>query len=201
TVASCVVFDSEGPVKSDYRRFNIRDVTAGDDYAAIEQAVRRRYERVSRESAKLPDLVMIDGGRGQLGRAREACADLGIGAVPLIAVAKGPGRKPGREKIYLPELDAAMDMPADSASLLLVQRIRDEAHRFAITAHRQRRNKAQQTSPLEKIPGVGPQRRKALLRQFGGLQGVRDAGIDDLAKVQGISPTLARQISDYLQGG
>lgn len=201
TVAACVVFGTDGPMKSAYRRFNIRDVEAGDDYAAIEQAVRRRYSRLRREEAQLPGLVMIDGGRGQLARAREVFADLGIDDVLLIGVAKGPGRKAGREKIYLPELADPMSLRADSAALRLIQQIRDEAHRFAITAHRQRRGKAKRTSTLESIPGLGPSRRKALLRQFGGLQGVRKSGVDDLAKVRGISRALAQRIYEHLHGG
>ncbi len=201
TVASCVVFGGEGAMKSAYRRFNIKDVEAGDDYAAMEQAVRRRYSRLKNGAAPMPGLVMIDGGRGQLGRAREVFADLGIDDVLLIGVAKGQGRKPGREKIYLPELDDPITMPGDSAALHLIQHIRDEAHRFAITAHRQRRGKAKRVSVLESIPGLGPSRRKALLRQFGGLQGVRKAGIDDLANVNGISRALAGRIYDTVHGG
>jgi len=200
TVGSCVVFGSDGAVKSGYRRFNIRDVEPGDDYAAIEQAVRRRYSRLRRDAAALPDLVMIDGGRGQLGKAREVFADLGIDDVMLIGVAKGQGRKAGREKIYLAELEEPLVIRGDSAALRLIQQIRDEAHRFAITAHRQRRGKAKNTSELESIPGLGPARRKALLRQFGGLQGVRKSGIDDLARVEGISRALARRIYDHLHG-
>jgi excinuclease ABC subunit C len=188
-------------MKSAYRRFNIKDVEAGDDYAAMEQAVRRRYSRLKNGAAPMPGLVMIDGGRGQLGRAREVFADLGIDDVLLIGVAKGQGRKPGREKIYLPELDDPITMPGDSAALHLIQHIRDEAHRFAITAHRQRRGKAKRVSVLESIPGLGPSRRKALLRQFGGLQGVRKAGIDDLANVNGISRALAGRIYDTVHGG
>jgi excinuclease ABC subunit C len=201
TVASCVVFGSEGAIKSAYRRFNIRDVEPGDDYAAMAQAVRRRYARLRKEEARLPDLVLIDGGRGQLGKALEVFAELGIDSVQLAGVAKGEGRKAGREKIYLPELEAPLRMPGHSAALHLIQQIRDEAHRFAITGHRQRRGKAKQVSELEAIPGLGPARRKALLRQFGGLQGVRRSGVDDLAKVKGISRALAQRIYDRLHGG
>jgi len=201
TVASCVVFGREGAMKAHYRRFNIRDVEPGDDYAAMEQAVRRRYSRLKKGAAPLPGLVMIDGARGQLGRAREVFADLGIDDVQLIGVAKGQGRKPGREKIYLPELEDPITLPGDSAALHLIQHIRDEAHRFAITAHRQRRGKAKRVSMLESIPGLGPARRRALLRQFGGLQGVRKAGLDDLANVHGISRVLARRIYEQVHGG
>jgi excinuclease ABC subunit C len=200
TVASCVVFGPEGPMKSAYRRFNIKDVDAGDDYAAMEQVVRRRYTRLMTAEAPLPQLVLIDGGRGQLGRAQQVFADIGIKEVMLIGVAKGQGRKPGREKIYLSELDEPISMPRDSAALHLIQQIRDEAHRFAITAHRQRRGKAKRTSALESIRGLGPSRRKELLRQFGGLQGVRKAGVDDLVKVRGISRDLAQRIYDRLHG-
>jgi excinuclease ABC subunit C len=166
----------------------------------MEQVVRRRYSRLRKTEATMPDVVMIDGGRGQLGRAREVFAELNIDDVLLVGVAKGQGRKAGREKIYLPELDAPLATSADSAALHLIQQIRDEAHRFAITAHRQRRGKARQTSVLESVQGLGPGRRKALLRQFGGLQGVKKAGIDDLAKVHGISRALAERIYDRLHG-
>ena len=201
TVASCVVFGPEGAMKSAYRRFNIRGVEPGDDYGAIEQAVRRRYARLRKEEAKLPDLVMIDGGRGQLGKALEVMAELGIQDTLVIGVAKGQGRIAGREKIYLPELGEPLRLGGASRASHLVQQIRDEAHRFAITAHRQRRGKVRTVSELEAIPGLGPTRRKALLRQFGGLQGVRKSGVDDLAGVPGISRGLAQRIYDYLHGG
>ncbi len=201
TVASCVVFGPEGAMKSAYRRFNIRGVEPGDDYGAIEQAVRRRYARLRKEEAKLPDLVMIDGGRGQLGKALEVMAELGIQDTLVIGVAKGQGRIAGREKIYLPELGEPLRLGGASRASHLVQQIRDEAHRFAITAHRQRRGKVRTVSELEAIPGLGPTRRKALLRQFGGLQGVKKSGVDDLAGVPGISRGLAQRIYDYLHGG
>lgn len=201
TVASCVVFGQQGPVKSAYRRFNIRDVEPGDDYAAIEQAVTRRYRRARKADVPMPDLVMIDGGLGQLGRALDAMRELQIADVPLLAVAKGQGRKPGRERIFLVGKPQPLQLPGDSAALHLIQQIRDEAHRFAITAHRQRRGKAQQRSALESIPGLGPQRRKALLKAFGGLQGVRRSGVDDLINVKGISRALAERIYAHLHGG
>ena len=201
TVASCVVFGPQGAVKSAYRRFNIHGVEPGDDYAAIEQAVTRRYRRVQKDQAPLPDLVLIDGGRGQLGKAVAAMRELQLADVTLLGVAKGQGRKPGREKLFLVGASHPLSLPGDSPALHLIQQIRDEAHRFAITAHRQRRGKAQQQSVLESIPGLGPQRRKALLKAFGGLQGVKRSGIDDLFAVKGISRALAERIYDRLHGG
>jgi len=200
TVASCVVFGAEGALKSSYRRFNIRDVEPGDDYAAIEQAVRRRYQRMVEESATLPDLVMIDGGKGQLSKAVSVFQELQLDQVPLISVAKGQGRKAGREKIYRTGHEDAILLEGHDPALHLIQQIRDEAHRFAITAHRQKRGKAQQASLLESIPGLGPKRRKALLKTFGGLQGVKRAGVDDLLKVAGISRSLAEKIYNRLHG-
>lgn len=200
TVASCVVFGRAGALKSDYRRFNIRGVTPGDDYAAISQAAERRYLRVKRGEAPVPDLIMIDGGRGQLARAAEVLDELQLGDIPLISVAKGQGRKAGREKIYVAGASRSIPLSANSAAMHLMQQIRDEAHRFAITGHRQRRGKAKQASVLESIPGLGPGRRKALLRQFGGLQGVKRSGIDDLAKVRGISRALAERIYERFHG-
>jgi excinuclease ABC subunit C len=200
-VASCVVFGPQGPLKSAYRRFNIKGIEPGDDYAAIEQAVTRRYRRVQKEEAPLPDLIMIDGGRGQLGKTIDALQELQLADIRLLGVAKGQGRKPGREKLFLAGSKTALQLPGDSPALHLIQQIRDEAHRFAITAHRQRRGKAQQQSMLESIPGLGPQRRKALLKAFGGLQGVKRSGIDDLVAVKGISRALAERIYERLHGG
>jgi len=194
TVASCVVFGTDGPLKSSYRRFNIRDVTRGDDYAAIAQAVQRRYARQQKSAAALPDLILIDGGKGQLTAAAEQLDDLGVTGPALAAVSKGPDRKPGEEVIHLRETGAELRLPADSPALHLIQQIRDEAHRFAITAHRQRRGKAKRRSVLEGIAGVGPKKRRDLLRHFGGIQGVRQAGVSDLQQVTGISPTLAERI-------
>jgi excinuclease ABC subunit C len=199
TVAACVVFGVDGPLKSDYRRFNIRDIEPGDDYAAIGQAVERRYARVRREEAPVPDLILIDGGLGQVERARRVLDELQMGHIPLFGVAKGRDRRPGQEKIVRPG-GGQIPTRADSPALLLIQRIRDEAHRFAITGHRQRRSRNRLTSSLEAIAGLGPQRRRALLREFGGLQGIRAAGVADLAKVKGISRKLAEQIYDHLHG-
>jgi excinuclease ABC subunit C len=201
TVASCVVFGPSGPLKSDYRRYNIGDITGGDDYSAIAQVVERRYLRVRQGEAPVPDLIMIDGGRGQLTAAASILDELQLGDVPLFSVAKGQGRKPGREKIYAKGCDQPLRVLGESAAMHLIQQIRDEAHRFAITGHRQRRGKAKQASALESIPGLGPGRRKALLRQFGGLQGVKRSGIDDLAKVRGISRAMAERIYEQFHGG
>jgi excinuclease ABC subunit C len=200
TVAACVVFGPDGPVKSDYRRFNIRGGPAGDDYAAIAEAVRRRYTRVRRGEAPVPDLILIDGGKGQLGRSITELQQLQFGEIPVVAVAKGEGRRPGREKLYLADPSRTVRTPPNSPALHLIQQVRDEAHRFAITGHRQRRAKTQQSSTLEAIRGLGPVRRRALLRHFGGLQGVRRAGIDDLLSVPGISRGLAERIFDHLHG-
>jgi len=198
TVASCVVFSPEGPLKSDYRRFNIDGIEPGDDYAAMTQALTRRYRRLRDEqgdgSGRFPDLLLIDGGIGQLGVAESVLDELGVEDVCLVGVAKGEERKPGKERLFLSGQDAPTILPADSLALLLIQQIRDEAHRFAITGHRQRRAKARTASVLEEIPGIGDRRRQALLRHLGGLQEVVRAGADDLARVPGISPALARKI-------
>ena len=196
TVASCVVFDTGGPRKSDYRRFNIEGITPGDDYAAMRQALSRRYRRLKAGEGALPDVLFIDGGKGQVAQARAVLDELAISGVTLVGVAKGPGRKPGLETLHLSAQEAEIILPADSAALHLVQQIRDEAHRFAIAGHRQRRQRRRNTSPLEAIPGLGPKRRQRLLKQFGGLQEVARAGVEDLSRVQGISTRLAQQIYD-----
>jgi excinuclease ABC subunit C len=196
TVASCVVFDTNGPLKADYRRFNIKDITPGDDYAAMYQALSRRYRRLRDGEGKLPDILLIDGGKGQVRQAEEVMAELQISGVLLLGIAKGPERKPGLETLHLSGQEAEIILPADSIALHLIQHIRDEAHRFAITGHRQRRQRSRTTSPLEAIPGLGPKRRQLLLKQFGGLQEVARAGVEDLARVNGISPKLAQQIYD-----
>ncbi len=196
TVASCVVFDAEGPRKSDYRRFNIEGIALGDDYAAMHQALTRRYIRVKEGEFPIPDLLFIDGGRGQLGAVEEALQELAVGGVTLVAVAKGPDRRPGTEQLWLSGREGPVILPPDSPAMHLVQQIRDEAHRFAITGHRKRRAKARTSSVLEEIAGIGPKRRQRLLRQFGGIQGLTRAGVDDIARVDGISRTLAQQIYD-----
>ena len=200
TVASCVVFDREGPRKSDYRRFGIRDIAPGDDYAAMQQALLRRYTRLKREDAKLPDVVLIDGGKGQLSSARAAMQELQIDQVLLVGVSKGPERKPGMEVLRVPSQQRRFDLEPTSPALHLIQQIRDEAHRFAITGHRQKRSRARSVSPLEAIPGVGPRRRQLLLKQLGGMQEVARAGVEDLCRVPGISRTLAQQIYDAFHG-
>jgi len=194
TVASCVVFTLDGPVKSDYRRFNIENITPGDDYAAMTQALERRYRRMKEGEGKWPDLVLIDGGKGQLGRAEQVMTELQISGVTLMGVAKGPARKPGFEQLFLSGQSGATILPTDSPALHLIQQIRDEAHRFAITGHRQRRGKARRHSTLEDIPGVGEKRRQGLLKRLGGMQEVASAGVEDLASVPGISPSLAQRI-------
>lgn len=195
TVASCVVFNAEGPAKSDYRRFNIDGITPGDDYAALHQALTRRYTRVKDGEVPYPDLLFIDGGRGQIASVAEALQELGVlKGVRLVGVSKGPDRRPGAEQLWLLGQETAVILPADSPGLHLIQQIRDEAHRFAITGHRQRRAKARTTSVLEGLAGVGPKRRQNLLRQFGGLQGLARAGVEDIARVEGISRHLADQI-------
>jgi excinuclease ABC subunit C len=198
TVASCVVFETEGPVKADYRHFNIDGITPGDDFAAMHQALTRRYTRLRKGEGKLPDILFIDGGKGQLRQAEEVLEELGVSGVALVGVAKGVGRKPGLETLLLSGRERPIILPADSAALHLVQQVRDEAHRFAITGHRQRRSKARRTSVLEQVPGLGPKRRRLLLSRFGGLQGVARAGVEDLARVQGISKQLAQRIYDAL---
>jgi excinuclease ABC subunit C len=200
TVASCVVFDAEGPRKSDYRRFNISDIAAGDDYAAMEQALLRRYTRLKTDDARLPDVLFIDGGKGQVGVARRVLEELQVEETLIVGVAKGPDRRPGLETLHIPAQDRILGLDAASPALHLIQQIRDEAHRFAITGHRQRRAKARTVSPLEAVPGIGPRRRQRLLKQFGGLQEVARAGVEDLRKVPGISRALAQQIYDIFHG-
>jgi excinuclease ABC subunit C len=192
TVASCVVFDVNGPLKSDYRRFNIEGITPGDDYAAMEQALRRRYTRLQKGEGKLPDVLVIDGGLGQVGKAIGVLQELQVSNVQILGIAKGPDRKSGLERYYLDGDEVGMDGASGGAHLL--QHIRDEAHRFAITGHRQRRQKKRQRSELEEISGVGPKRRKELLTHFGGLRGIKGASVEELAKVPGINRTLAEQI-------
>ena len=201
TVASCVVYDRSQMQKSEYRRFNIRDITPGDDYAAMRQVLTRRYEKVTAEGGKVPDLVLIDGGKGQVGVARSVLADLGLHQVAIVGVAKGPERKPGMEELII-ELEArTLQLAPSHPGLHLIQQIRDEAHRFAIVGHRARRGKKRTTSMLNEIPGIGARRRQALLEHFGGLRGVQAAAIDDIAKVEGISRPLAERIYRHLHEG
>ncbi|EMR12799.1 excinuclease ABC subunit C [Methylophaga lonarensis MPL] len=196
TVASCVVFGLEGAIKSDYRKFNIEGITPGDDYAAMNQALTRRFTRLQNGEGKRPDLLLIDGGKGQIREAQEVLAELNLSDLPILGIAKGPERRPGEETLFLVGRAGEVTLAADSPALHLLQQVRDEAHRFAITGHRQRRAKARQTSSLEDIPGLGPKRRQKILQQFGGLQEVKRAGVEDLARVEGISESLARKIYD-----
>ena len=197
TVASCVVMDNQGVVKNDYRQFNIKSITPGDDYAAMQQALTRRYTRIKKGEGKLPDILFIDGGKGQVSEALKVMEELQIDDVVIIGVAKGPERKPGLETLVIGHSGELIDLPHDSAALHLIQQIRDEAHRFAITGHRQRRAKTRKTSVLEDIEGLGPKRRQQLLKQFGGLQGIKRAGVEDLSGIHGISQALAQRIYDH----
>lgn len=194
TVASCVVFDRKGPLSSDYRRFNIENVNAGDDYAAMTQAIKRRFERLKRGEGKLPDILFIDGGKGQLRMAEDVLIDLKIEGVMIVGVAKGSARKPGLESLFVAGRGDEIVLPNDSAALHLIQHIRDEAHRFAISSHRQSRGKKRSTSMLERIPGVGPKRRRELLRFFGGLQEIMRASTEEIARVPTISKAMAEEI-------
>jgi excinuclease ABC subunit C len=194
TVASCVVFDSNGPLKAQYRRFNIDGLAPGDDYGAMYQALTRRYTRLKKGEGAVPDVLFIDGGRGQLREAEKVLEELQVEGVTLVGVAKGPARRPGLEQLFLSGHAVPLILAPDSPALHLVQQIRDEAHRFAITGHRQRRARARRTSVLESVPGLGPKRRQQLLKQFGGLQGITRAGVEDLASIHGISRELAQRI-------
>ena len=193
TVGSCVVFNKEGPVKSHYRRFNITGVTPGDDIAAMKQALTRHYKRLQSEVESLPDVLLIDGGIPQLNAAKAVLADLNIRSIFLIGVAKGVTRKPGFETLHFVDGNT-VHLPSDSLALHLIQQIRDEAHRFAITGHRMQRDKKRVTSSLELIPGVGAKRRRELLRYFGGIQAINRASLEEIAKVPGISQALAQRI-------
>lgn len=194
TVASCVVFGPEGSIKSDYRRYNIEGVTAGDDYAAMHQALTRRFSKLKDGEGKMPDILLVDGGKGQLAMARDVLQELAVPDLVLLGVAKGVTRKPGLETLYLNDPSNEFSLPGHSPALHLIQQIRDEAHRFAITGHRARRGKARRTSTLEDVAGVGPKRRRELLKYFGGLQELNRASVDEIAKAPGISKKLAEQI-------
>jgi len=193
-VASCVIFDRLAMQTSEYRRFNVKPPTGGDDYAALREALTRRVARIVAGEYPAPDLLVIDGGKGQVGVAAEVLAEQGLHATQLIGIAKGPERKPGLEEIVFPDRDRTLALPADHPGLHLLQQIRDEAHRFAIQGHRARRGKARTTSSLQEIGGIGSTRRHALLAHFGGLRGVQAASVDDLARVPGISRALAERI-------
>ena len=194
TVASCGAFDREGARKNDYRRFNINDITGGDDYAAMRKALQRRYTRLKTDGAILPDILLIDGGRGQLTQAQSVLEQLQIDEILIIGIAKGSSRKAGLETLFIDRDQRAASLPSNAASLHLLQQIRDEAHRFAISGHRARRGKKSQRSSLEQIVGVGPKRRRELLRHFGGQKSIAQASIEQLRKVPGINKKIAEDI-------
>jgi excinuclease ABC subunit C len=196
TVASCVVFDGDGPVKSAYRRFNISDVNPGDDYAAMAQAVSRRFKRIQAGEYEKPDILFIDGGKGQINAVCAVLEELEIEDVMVVGVSKGPSRKSGREQLFCAGDAQPIMMMPDAPARLLIQHIRDEAHRFAITGHRQRRARSKKRSVLEDVAGLGPKRRHQLLKQFGGLQEIKRAGVEALSGVEGISRQLAQRIYD-----
>src|SRR5580704_2285265 len=201
TVASCVVFGVEGPIRGEYRRFNISNIQPGDDYAAMYQALTRRYKRVRDGEIAAPDVLLIDGGKGQLAEAAKVLDELGVGGITLIGVAKGADRRPGQEQLFCLGRDTATILPPDSAALHLIQRVRDEAHRFAITGHRRKRAKRHSQSILETIPGLGPVKRRELLKQFGGLQGILRAGVEDFVQIRGLGRELAEVIYEHLHPG
>jgi len=194
TVVSCVVFDQGAMQSSEYRRYNVTGITPGDDYAAMRDALSRRYGKIAAGEGKLPDLLLIDGGKGQLHMAVDVLTELGMGNLPMVGVAKGVERKPGMEQLFLPGEVEPLRLPADHPALHLIQQVRDEAHRFAITGHRAKRGKARTQSSLQDIAGIGAKRRQKLLQAFGGLRGVVDAGVEELAQVEGISHELAERI-------
>ncbi len=198
TVASCVVYDHGAMQNGEYRRYNVTGVTPGDDYGAMRQVLSRRYGKIASEEGKMPDLILIDGGKGQLGVAMEVLTDLGLADVYLAGVAKGEERRPGLEQLVFPDRENPLQLPKDHSGLHLIQQIRDEAHRFAITGHRAKRGKARTSSSLEQIGGVGAKRRQKLLARFGGLRGVQSASIDELSQVEGISRKLAEKIYQEL---
>jgi excinuclease ABC subunit C len=201
TVASCVVFGAEGPLKKEYRRFNITGVTPGDDYGALRQALERRYKRVRDGEIPAPDLLLIDGGLGQINEVHAVLAALGFEDVTLVGVAKGPDRRPGQERLFIQGGAAPRTLEPHSAALRLIQRVRDEAHRFAISGHRRRRARRYSESVLEAIPGLGPAKRRALLKHFGGVQGVMRAAMAEFEQVEGIGAALARSIYEHLHPG
>ncbi len=212
TVASCVVYDQGKMQSSEYRRFNITGIVPGDDYAAMRDALLRRYRKLAEQAGtepvkegdaqaaeiRRPDLILIDGGKGQLNIAQQAMDELGLSDIQLVGVAKGEERKPGLETMVFPREDRMVNLPNDHPGLHLIQQVRDEAHRFAITGHRARRGKTRNTSRLEDIQAIGPKRRQSLLKHFGGLQGVISASVDDLSKVEGISRKLAETLYNEL---
>jgi len=199
TVASCVVFDANGPIRSQYRRYNIAGIVAGDDYAAMRQALERRFRRAIEHDAVVPDLLLIDGGAGQVAQAQAVLEELGVTGVLLVGVAKGEERRAGHETLLLPD-GRKLRPGTQSPGLQLIQQVRDEAHRFAITGHRGRRQKARTSSRLEEIPGIGPRRRASLLKHFGGLAGLKAAGVEEISRVDGVNAALAQRIYATLHG-
>ncbi|MBV8658861.1 MAG: excinuclease ABC subunit UvrC [Burkholderiales bacterium] len=198
TVASCVVYDKLSMQPKEYRHYNITGITPGDDYAAMRQVLTRRYEKIAAGDGVVPDVILIDGGKGQIGVAVEVIEEVGLTDALLVGVAKGETRKPGLEQLIVPSRNETLQLARDSAALHLIQTVRDEAHRFAITGHRARRGKARVSSSLEEIAGIGARRRQRLLTRFGGLQGVRAASIEDLCQVEGINQALAEKIYNAL---
>ncbi len=199
-VTACVVFNEAGPCPAEYRRFNVTPKTGGDDYEALREALTRRYRRIKAGEVAAPDILLVDGGKGQLAVVEAVLQTLAVTGISLVGVAKGPTRKAGFEQLFLPGQETAVRLAGDSAALHLIQQIRDEAHRFAISGHRQRRAKRHRASALQAIPGVGAVLRQRLLRHFGGLREITGAGIEDLARVDGISDTLAKRIYAALHG-
>lgn len=200
TVASCVVFAAEGPRKKDYRRFNIEGVAAGDDYGALRQALARRFKRAASGEWPAPDVLLIDGGKGQLSQVQAVLAETGYAQQCVAAVSKGADRRPGQERLHMADQDSPITLSGHPA-LPLIQRLRDEAHRFAITGHRRRRAKRFNESILESVAGLGPAKRRALLKHFGGIQGLLRAGVEDFAAVEGIGPVLAQAIYEQMHPG
>jgi excinuclease ABC subunit C len=201
TVASCVVYTSEGIAKKEYRRFNIETAVGGDDYGALAEAVGRRFARIAAGESPRPDVLFIDGGQGQVNAVLPVLAALGFAQQLVVGVSKGPDRRVGQERLHRGDNGTVLTLPADSLALRVIQRVRDEAHRFAIQGHRRKRARRHQESVLEAVPGLGPAKRRDLLQHFGGLQGVLRAGTADLAQVKGIGPMLAQLIYDHLHPG
>ncbi len=197
TVASCVVFGVEGAVKAEYRRFQIKDITPGDDYAAMRQALTRRYTRLLKENQRIPEVLFIDGGKGQVSVAQQVMEDLQLEDIEIVGVSKGPERRPGEETLLLVRTGEEIQMKHDSPALHLIQQIRDEAHRYAVSGHRASRAKNRRKSVLEELPGLGPKRRKLLLTHFGGIRALQNASVEDIANVPGISQQLAQLVYDF----